>query len=72
MITLCITLLDNDRAHGTPPEIGTTINPTPATDNDTDVVVVPIITIVSTYSNIGFRVFYFLYFFLDLLFLSLK
>ena len=56
MINLCNTLLANDRAHATPAEIGTTINPTPVTDNVTDVVVVAIVTIVSTDSNFVLRV----------------
>ena len=56
MINLCNILLANDRAHATPAEIGTTINPTPVTDKVTDVVVDPIITIASTDSNIVFKV----------------
>ena len=48
MINLCNFLLRNDRIQATPVEIGTTINPTPVTDNATDVVLAPIITIVST------------------------
>ena len=50
MINLCITLLP--RAHAIPAEIGTTIKPTPVTDNVTGVVVEPIITTVWTDSNI--------------------
>ena len=49
-------MLANDWAHATPAELGTTIKPTPVTDNVSDVVVAPIITIVSTDSNIVFRV----------------
>ena len=52
MINLCKTLLPKDKVHAIPAEIGTIINPTPITDNVTDVVVAPIITIVSTESKI--------------------
>ena len=52
MIILSITFLPNGRAHAIPPEIGTTIKPTPVTDNVTGVVVEPIKTTVWTDSNI--------------------
>ena len=52
-IISCNTLLPNGKAHAIPAEIGTTIKPTPVTDNVTVVVVVaPIVTTVSTDSNI--------------------
>ena len=60
MINLCTTLLPNDRAHANPAEIGTTIKPTPVTDNVTCVVVEPIITTVWTDSNIEVSVLCFL------------
>ena len=63
MIIFCITLLPNDRAHALPADIGTTIKPTPVTDNDLDVVVEPIITTVWTDSNIDISVFCFLFVF---------
>ena len=53
MIILSNTLLHNDRTHDTPVDIGTTIKPTPVTDNLTDVVIAQIITTVSTDSNIN-------------------
>ena len=52
MIILSITLLPNDRAHAIPAEIGTTIKPTPVTDNVTGGLVQPLITTVWTDSNI--------------------
>ena len=52
MIILSITFLPNDRPHAIPPEIGTTIKPTPVTNNVTGVVVEPIKTTVWTDSNI--------------------
>ena len=51
MIILGNTLLPNDRGQAIPADCGTTIKPTPVTDNVTDVVVAPIITTVSSDSN---------------------
>ena len=64
MIILCITLLPSDRAHAIAAEIGTTIKPTPVTDNVTCVVVEPIITTVWTDSNIEVSVLCFFFLFL--------
>ena len=64
MIILCITLLPNDSAHASPAEIGTTVKPTPLTDNVTGTVVEPIITTVWTDSNFEVSVFCFLVCFL--------
>ena len=52
MIIFSIILLLNDRAHAIAAENGTTIKPTPLTDNVTCVVVEPIKTTVLTDSNI--------------------
>ena len=51
MIILCITFLPNGRAHAISAEIGSTIKPTPVTDNVTQVVVEPKITTVWTDSK---------------------
>ena len=51
-IILCNTLLANDRPQVIPAKIGTTIEPTPVTDNVTDVVVELIITTASIDCNI--------------------
>ena len=67
MIILCITFLPNDRAHAIPAEIGSTIKPTPVTDDFTDIVVEPIKTTVWTDSNIEVSVLFF-YLFFDLWF----
>ena len=56
MTNFCITLLPNEKVQAILAEIGTTINPTPVTDNVTDVVIAPITTIVSIDSNSVFRV----------------
>ena len=56
MINLCNTLLDNDRAQAIPADIGKTIKPTPVTDKVIDVDVAPMITMLSTDSNIVSRV----------------
>ena len=69
MFILCITLLPKDRAHAIPAEIGTTIIPTPVTDNVTSGLVQPLITTVWTDSNIEVSV---LCFFFVLWFLFLK
>ena len=65
LIILCITLKPDDRAQAIPPEIGYTINPTPVTGNVTDVAVAPIITTVSTDSNIDVSDLKQFYFFFD-------
>ena len=72
MINLCKTLLLNDRVQAIPADNGKIIKPTPVTDRVIEVDVAPMITILSTDSNTLFRIFYFLYLFFDLLFLSLK
>ena len=71
MIILWNTLLPNDKVQAIPADIGKIIKPTPATDKVIEVDVAPMITIESTDSNIVVIVFYFLYLFFDLLFLSL-
>ena len=63
MISLCNTFLPNDKAHAIPADNGKTFNPIPITDRDMEVDVAPIVTIVSTDSNIVFRVLYFPYLF---------
>ena len=55
-IVLGNTLLTRDRAHAMAAEIGTTIKPTPVTDEVKDAVVGPIITSVSNYYNVEVRV----------------
>ena len=57
MINLCNILLPNDRVQAIPADIGNTIKPIPVTDNVIEVDVVAMITILSTDSNIVFRVF---------------
>ena len=64
MINLCNILLPNDRVQAIPADIGKIIKPTPVIDKVIEVDVAPMITILSTDSNIVFRVLYFLYFFL--------
>ena len=54
MINLCNTLLPNDRVHAIPADIGKTSKPIPVTDKVIEVDVAPIITILSTDSNIVF------------------
>ena len=49
--------IDDDRAPATPAETGTTIKQTTVIKNVTNVVVAPIITTVSTDSNIEVSVF---------------
>ena len=56
MINLCNILLPNDRPQAIPADIGKTIKPIPVTDSVIEVEVAPIITIVSTDSNIVFKV----------------
>ena len=56
MINLCNILLPNDRVQAIPADIGKIIKPTPVTDKVIEVDVAPMITILSTDSNIVFRV----------------
>ena len=56
MINLCNTLPHNDKAQAIPADMGKIIKPTPVTDKVIDVEVAPMITILSTDSNIVFRV----------------
>ena len=56
MNILCNTLLPNDRVHAIPADIGQTIKPIPVIDRVIEVDVAPIITIVSTDSDIRFRI----------------
>ena len=56
MINLCINLLHNDRVQAIPADIGNTIKPIPVTDSVIEVYVAPMITILSTDSNIVFKV----------------
>ena len=59
MIILCNTLLPNDRVKASPADIGKTIKPIPVIDKNLEIDVAAIITIVSTDSNIVFRVLWF-------------
>ena len=52
MIALCNTLLQTDTAHETRLDIGTSIKLTLVTDKNTDVVIAPILTTMSTASSI--------------------
>ena len=52
MITLCITLLPNNKVHAIPAEIGKTIKPIPVTKKVIEVDVLPIISIESSDSNV--------------------
>ena len=56
MINLCNTLLPNDKPRAIPADIGNTIKPIPVTYRVIEVDVAPMITILSTDSNIVFRV----------------
>ena len=56
MNNLCNILLPNDRVHAIPADIGKIIKPIPVTDRVIEVDVAPMITILSTDSNIVFRV----------------
>ena len=56
MINLCNTLLPNDRKHGIPDESGKIVTPIPVIDRVIEVDVAQIIKIVSTDSNVVFRV----------------
>ena len=55
MIIFCNTLLSNDKAHALPADIGKIFKPKPVIDRVKEVDVAPLITIVSTHSNIVFR-----------------
>ena len=57
MINLCNTLLPNDRVQAKPADIGKIIKPIPVIDKVIEVDVAAIKTIMSTDSNIVFRVF---------------
>ena len=72
MIISCITLLPNDKPHAVAVDIGIAINPIPVRDSVIELDVVAIITNVSNDFSIVGIVLYFLYFFFQLLFLSLK
>ena len=56
MINLCNTLLPNYRVQAIPADIGKIIKPKPVTDKVIEFDVVAVITILSTDSNIVFRV----------------
>ena len=56
MNNLCNTLLPNDRRLAIPADIRKTIKPIPVIDKVTEVDVAPMIIILSTDSNIWFRV----------------
>ena len=56
MINLCNTLLPNDRVQTIPADTGRRIKPIPVIDKVIEVDVAPMITILSTDSNIVFRV----------------
>ena len=72
MINLCNTLLPYDKPQAIPADIGNTIKPIPVIDRVIEVDVAAMMTILSTDSNIVFKVLQFLYRFFDLWFLSLK
>ena len=72
MINLYNTLLPNDRIQAIPADIGKKFRTIAVTDIVIEVDVDPMIMILCIDSNIVFSVLCFLYFFLDLLFLSLK
>ena len=56
MINLCNTLFPTVRVQAKPPDIGRTIKPIPVFDRVIEVDVAPMIIILSTDSNIVFRV----------------
>ena len=72
MITSYNTLLPIDKAHAYAVDTGITIKPIPVRLNVIELDVVAIIANVSNDFSIVVIVLYFLYFFFDLLFLSLK
>ena len=55
MNNLCNTLLPNDRVQAIPADIGKIIRPIPVTDKVIEVVVAPMITILSIDSSTVFR-----------------
>ena len=55
-INLCNTLLPNDRVQAIPADVGKIIKATPVTDRVIEVDVAPMMTILSTDSNIVYRV----------------
>ena len=72
MVVSYITLLPIDKPHAAAVDIGIAIKPTPVRLKVIKLDVVAIITNVSNDFSIVVNVLYFLYFFLDLLFLSLE
>ena len=72
MINLCNILLPAYKPHAVPADIGKIFKPIPVFDKVIKVDVALVITIQSTDSNIVFGGLYYLYFFFDLLFLSLR
>ena len=56
MINLCNVLLPNDKVQAIPADFGKIIKPTPVIDRVIEVEVAPMIMILSTDSNIVFRV----------------
>ena len=56
MIIFCNNLLPNNRTHGTPSDIGKVFKPIPVIERVIDVDVAPILSNVSTVSNIVIRV----------------
>ena len=56
MTNSCNTLLPNDRVHAIPADIGKIIKPIPLIDKVFDVDVAPMLMILSTDSNIVFKV----------------
>ena len=65
-------MLHNARVQAIPADIGKNFKPTQVIGRVIEVDVAPMITILSTDSNIVFKVLYFFYLFFDLWFLSLK
>ena len=65
MISLCSTLLPNDKVHAIPADIGKIFKPIPGIDRIIEVDVSPIKTIVSSDSKIVFRVFLIFLFLFD-------
>ena len=56
IIILCNILLPNDKVHAIPADIGRIMKPIPVIDKVIEVDVAPMITMLSTDSNIVFRV----------------
>ena len=72
MIIICTTLLSNDNPHADAVAFGFTIKPISVRNKVIELDVVAVITKISIDFIIIVNVLYSLYFFLDLLFLSLK